>query len=201
MGAQPGGRWPRGDALTFFATPAALRAWLVEHHSDTSELWIGFYKKGAARVAMTYPEAVDEALCFGWIDGQKKAHDTVSYKLRFTPRKANSVWSKVNVGHAERLVREGRMTDAGLAAITTAKANGRWEAAYAGSRAITVPDDLQAWLDNHPDQAAFFASISAANRYAFLYRLATAVKPETRAKRFQVIVGMLTAGQVFHPKG
>ena len=185
---------------TYFADAAAFRAWLVAN-PDATELWIGFYKKGSRKAGMSYAEAIDEALCFGWIDGQKKSHDTDSYKLRFTPRKANSVWSKVNVGNADRLVRDGRMNAAGLAAIATAKANGRWESAYAGSKTIEVPPDLQTWLHAHPDGAAFFASINAANRYAFLYRLATAVKPETRAKRFQVIVGMLTARQVFHPAG
>ncbi len=184
---------------TFFPDAADFRRWLTS--TDATELWIGFFKKGSGKSGLTYAEAVDEALCFGWIDGQKQAHDSVSYKLRFTPRKVNSVWSKVNVGNAERLINEDRMTPAGLAAITAAKANGRWEAAYEGSRAITVPPDLQAWLDAHLEPARFFASISAANRYAFLYRLATAVKPATRTKRFEAIVGMLTAKQVFHPTG
>lgn len=184
---------------TYFPDAKTFRRWLAANAAAT-ELWIGFYKKGSGKTGLTYADAVDEALCFGWIDGLKKAHDAVSYKLRFTPRKANSVWSKINVANAERLIREGRMKEAGLAAVAVAKANGRWEAAYEGGRSITVPPDLQAWLDANPDGAAFFASIDAANRYAFLYRLATAARPETRAKRYDVIIRMLAAGKVFHPK-
>lgn len=184
---------------SFFATPAELHAWFVEHHTSATELWLGIAKKGSGRPSVTYAEALDEALCFGWIDGLKKSHDDTSFKQRFTPRKARSMWSQINVGHVARLVAEGRMTPAGQAQVDAAQRDGRWEAAYQGGAQSTVPADLQAILDAEPALATFFGGLDRANRYAVLYRLQTAGKPETRAKRLATIAAMLRERRVYHP--
>jgi uncharacterized protein YdeI (YjbR/CyaY-like superfamily) len=184
---------------TFFATPAELRAWLVEHHDSATELWLGIAKKGSGIPSVTYAEALDEALCFGWIDGLKKSHDDKHFKQRFTPRKARSLWSKINVAHVQRLVDAGRMMPAGQAQIDAAKRDGRWEAAYHGGAQSTVPADLQAILDAEPEVAAFFSSLDRANQYAILFRLQSATKPELRAKRLAVMAAMLREKRVFHP--
>ncbi len=184
---------------TYFATPAELRAWLTQHHATATELWLGIAKKGSGIASVTYAEALDEALCFGWIDGLKKAHDARHFKQRFTPRKARSLWSKINVAHVARLEAAGRMTPAGRAQVVAAQQDGRWDAAYHGGAAATVPEDLQAMLDAEPVVAAFFAGLDRANRYAILFRLQTATNATTRAKRLAVIVGMLRDGRVYHP--
>ncbi len=184
---------------TYFATPAELRAWLTQHHATATELWLGIAKKGSGIASVTYAEALDEALCFGWIDGLKKAHDARHFKQRFTPRKARSLWSKINVAHVARMEAAGRMTPAGRAQVVAAQQDGRWDAAYHGGAAATVPEDLQAMLDAEPGVAAFFAGLDRANRYAMLFRLQTATNATTRAKRLAVIVGMLRDGRVYHP--
>ena len=184
---------------TFFATAAAFRAWLSENHAIAQEVWVGFAKKGSGVPSVTYAEAVDEALCFGWIDGLKKTHDAIHFQQRFTPRRARSLWSRINVDHAQRLTRDGRMAPAGQAQIDAAKSDGRWAAAYDGGARSTVPADLQAVLDAEPEVAAFFAALNSANRYAILFRLQTATKAELRAKRLAVIVAMLRERRVFHP--
>ena len=184
---------------TYFATPADLRAWLGQNHATATELWLGIAKKGSGIASVTYAEALDEALCFGWIDGLKKAHDATHFKQRFTPRKGKSLWSRINVSHVERLMSQGRMTPAGLAQVEAAQRDGRWDAAYHGGAASTVPGDLQAILDAEPTVAAFFAGLDRANRYAVLFRLQTATKPETRAKRLAVIADMLRERRVYHP--
>jgi uncharacterized protein YdeI (YjbR/CyaY-like superfamily) len=185
--------------LTFFVDRDGFRAWLAGHGATTSELHLGYYRKGSGKPSITHAEAVEEALCFGWIDGIGHAIDAECYTVRFTPRKPKSKWSKKNVDTVERLEREGKMTDAGRAAVTAAQADGRWAAAYDGSRTITVPDDFAALLDAHPQAKAFFATLSAANRYAVLYRLHMATKPEARAKRLAEILTMLDEGRVYHP--
>lgn len=187
------------DCLSF-ASSVELRAWFAVHHASTRELWLAIAKKGAGIPSVTYAEALDEALCFGWVDGLKKSHDAQYFKQRFTPRKARSVWSQINIGHVARLTAAGRMTPAGVAQVTAAQHDGRWDAAYHGSAAATIPPDLQAALDADPAVAAFFGSLNAANRYAILFRLQTALKPETRQKRLAAIVAMLSSGQVFHPQ-
>lgn len=183
---------------TYFATPVEFRGWLAKHHDSETELWVGFYKKATGRPTISYAEAVDEALCYGWIDGLKHKHDELSYKLRFTPRKPKSLWSATNVANVERLVREGRMTPAGLAKVEAAKADGRWQAAYQGASTATIPDDLQQLLDANPKAKVFFGTLNATNRYVFLFRLMTAVKPATRAKRLQQTIELLNNGQVIH---
>lgn len=185
--------------LSFFATPAEFRVWLSQNHATVPELWVAIAKKGTGIASMTYAEALDEALCFGWIDGLKKNHDPSHFQQRFTPRKSRSLWSRTNVQHAERLVDEGRMMPSGHAQMEAAKRDGCWVAAYDGGARSTVPGDLQAALDVEPRVAAFFASLSGANRYAILFRLQTANKPELRNKRLAVILAMLREGRVFHP--
>jgi uncharacterized protein YdeI (YjbR/CyaY-like superfamily) len=178
---------------------AAWRAWLKEHHADSPGVWLLIARKGAAQGSVSYDEALDEALCFGWIDGQKGSHDDSAWRQKFTPRGPRSVWSKRNRARAEALIASGRMTPAGAAAVELAKADGRWAAAYDSPSTAAVPDDLQAELDAHPEAKAFFATLDAANRYAILWRLQTAKKPETRARRLAQFVGMLERHEVLHP--
>jgi uncharacterized protein YdeI (YjbR/CyaY-like superfamily) len=156
-------------------------------------------KKGAAIESVHYPEVLESALCFGWIDGRREALDGQYFLQRFTPRRARSRWSRINRDKAERLIADGRMRAAGLAEVQRAQADGRWDAAYAGQRSITIPEDLQRELDARPDAKAFFAELSSQNRYAILYRLHDAKRPETRARRLAQFVAMLEAGETLHP--
>lgn len=155
-------------------------------------------KAGADDVSLTYAQAVEAALCYGWIDGQKKAFDEQYWLQRFTPRRTRSLWSKVNRNKAEALIQSGRMQRSGQAEIDRAKADGRWEAAYDGARTAAVPADLQAALDAKPKAGAFFATLDGANRYAVLWRVQTAKKPETRARRIETLVSMLARGEKIH---
>lgn len=184
--------------LLDFASKAELEAWMEEHHAASDGIWIRFAKKGSGVASVTYAEAVEVSLCFGWIDGQAKRIDDARYQQRFTPRRARSPWSKVNVAKATALIESGAMRPAGLAEVERAKADGRWEAAYEPPSRMTVPDDLQAELDRDPEAAAFFASLSSANRYAILWRLHDAKRPETRARRLEKFVGMLRRGETLH---
>lgn len=147
---------------------------------------------------MSYPEALDVALCYGWIDGQKKALDELHWLQRFTPRRARSLWSKANREKAEALIRSGRMQPAGMAEIARAQGDGRWDAAYEGARTAVVPPDLQAALDARPKARSFFAQLDAANRYAVLWRVRTARRAETRARRIEGLVEMLARGEKIH---
>ncbi|MDQ3083035.1 MAG: YdeI/OmpD-associated family protein, partial [Gemmatimonadota bacterium] len=147
----------------------------------------------------SFTEALDVALCYGWIDGQRRSFDEESFFQRFTPRRKKSIWSKINRAKAADLIKCGRMRPAGLAAIEAAKADGRWDAAYDSGRTAEVPEDLQAELDANPDAKAFFATVSSQNRYAILFRVQTAKKPETRAKRIKQFVGMLARKETLHP--
>jgi uncharacterized protein YdeI (YjbR/CyaY-like superfamily) len=156
-------------------------------------------KKGAAVASVRYPEVLDSALCYGWIDGRREALDERYFLQRFTPRRPRGRWSWINREKAERLIAEGRMRPAGLAEVQRAKTDGRWEAAYAGQKSATVPEDLQRELDARPQAQAFFAKLSSQNRYAILYRLGDAKRPETRARRLAQFVGMLEAGETIHP--
>jgi uncharacterized protein YdeI (YjbR/CyaY-like superfamily) len=148
---------------------------------------------------VTYAEALDVALCFGWIDGQKRGHDAESFLQKFTPRQKRSLWSKRNREHVERLIAAGEMHPAGLAAVAAAKGDGRWDRAYDSPSTATVPDDLRAALDRHPEASAFFETLTSADRYAILYRIQTAVRPETRARRIAEFVAMLRRGETLHP--
>ena len=182
-----------------FASAADLEAWLEAHHAAEDELWIEFAKKGSGVPSVTYAEAVDLSLCFGWIDGLvRRSEEEGFYRQRFTPRRARSKWSQINVGKVERLIAEGRMRPAGLAEVERAKADGRWDDAYAAPSKITVPDDLRAALDARPEAAAFFATLGGSKRYAVLYRIHDAKRPETRARRIAQFVDMLARGETLH---
>lgn len=180
---------------------AAWRAWLQEHHGDHNGVWLTLAKKGATEpTSPTYDEALEEALCHGWIDGQVRAGDERSYWQRFTPRRARSAWSKRNTAIAERLISEGRMHEAGLAAIERAKDDGRWEAAYAGAASIELPPDLALALAENPVAREMFENLSGQNRYAVLYRIETAKRAETRRRRIEQFVSMLEQGQTIYPQ-
>jgi uncharacterized protein YdeI (YjbR/CyaY-like superfamily) len=171
--------------LLTFAAAAELEAWLDEHHQDSQGIWLSFAKKDTGVDSVTYQEAVELGLCFGWIDGQARRVDEVYYAVRYTPRRPRSVWSKRNVGLVAELSEAGRMRPAGLAQVAAAQADGRWDAAYDGSTYMTVPQDLQVALDAHPALAAAFAALNKSERYSILYGLQTAVRPQTRANRLQ----------------
>ena len=156
-------------------------------------------KKDADIESVRYPEVLESALCFGWIDAQRQALDRHYFLQRFTPRRRRSKWSRINRETAERLIAQGRMRPTGLTKVERAKTDGRWEAAYTGQRQSAVPDDLQRELDERPKAKAFFAQLSSQNRYAILYRLQDAKRPETRARRLAKFVAMLEAGETIHP--
>jgi uncharacterized protein YdeI (YjbR/CyaY-like superfamily) len=182
-----------------FPTAAAWRAWLTDHHASASGLWLKIAKKDAAQCTPSYAEALDEALCFGWIDAQTRGLDDNYWLKRFTPRKRGSRWSKINTQKAEALIAAGRMHPAGLAEVQCAKADGQWDAAYAGPRSITVPDDLAAALAANPVAAEFFSTLNSINRYAILYRIGTVKRPETRARKIAQYVEMLADHKMLHP--
>ncbi len=182
-----------------FASPQDWEAWLDAHHAETAGVWLKLAKRDAGVLTVTYAEALEVALCYGWIDGQKASFDEQFWLQKFTPRRAKSIWSQVNCAKATALIEAGRMQAAGLRQVEAAKGDGRWDAAYAGSRTIEVPADFQAELEAHPAAQAFFAGLNSANRYAFLWRIHTAKKPETRAARIAQFIEMLTQGQKLHP--
>jgi uncharacterized protein YdeI (YjbR/CyaY-like superfamily) len=182
-----------------FASQAEWEQWLHENHSGSEGVWIVMARKEAGIDSVRYPEVLESALCFGWIDGRREALDERRFLQRFTPRRPRSRWSRINREKAERLIADGRMRAAGLAEVQRAIADGRWEAAYEGQRSSTVPDDLQRELDARPKAKAFFAELSGQNRYAILYRLHDAKRPETRARRLAKFVAMLEAGETIHP--
>ena len=185
--------------IVLFADRSAFRAWLRAHHASQPGLWLRIAKAASPLQSVTYAEALDVALCFGWIDGQKRSHDAESFLQKFTPRQKRSPWSKRNREHVERLIATGEMHPAGLAAVAAAKADGRWNRAYDSPGTASVPDDFQAALDKHPAAKAFFQTLTSANRYAILYRIQTAVKPETRARRIAEFIAMLKLREVVHP--
>ena len=181
-----------------FATPTELSDWLSKHHGSSSELWVRIYKAGSGKPSVTWSECVVEAIAFGWIDGQKHPLDAESFLQRLTPRKPRSNWSSRNCEHATRLNLEGRMTPAGLAHVEAAKADGRWENAYAGSAGMTIPQDFLDALETVPAAKAFFQTLDRKNLYPIYYRLQTAKRPETRAKRTAQILAQLERGERFH---
>jgi uncharacterized protein YdeI (YjbR/CyaY-like superfamily) len=182
-----------------FASAAEWEAWLEDNHAVSDGVWIKMAKKGSGLESVRYPEVLESALCFGWIDGRREALDERYFLQRYTPRRSRSKWSVINRAKAEWLIREGRMRPAGLAEVERAKADGRWDAAYEGQRRSVVPEDLQRELDARPAAKAAFASLNSQNRYAILYRLQDAKKPETRARRLAQFVAMLEAGDKLHP--
>jgi len=183
--------------VRLFSGPAELEGWLEENH-DSEGVWLKIAKKGALEPSVTYAEALEVALCFGWIDSQKRGFDETHFLQRFTPRRPRGRWSKINREKAEALIEAGRMRPAGLAQVEAAKEDGRWEAAYEGQGAAKVPADLQRELDGNEAAARFFASLDGANRYAILYRLDEAKKPETRQRRLRKFVAMLGRGEKIH---
>jgi uncharacterized protein YdeI (YjbR/CyaY-like superfamily) len=189
------------DRLPQLAFPSAAEweEWLERGHAASDGVWVKIGKKGAGIESVRYPEVLESALCFGWIDGRREALDERYFLQRFTPRRPRSKWSRINRQTAERLIAAGRMRPAGMAEVERAKADGRWEAAYESQRRMTVPADLQRELDVRPRAKAFFAALDSQNRYAILYRLQDAAKPETRARRLARFVAMLEAGETIYP--
>jgi len=181
-----------------FKTPAAWEKWLSSNHKKSAGIWMQIAKKDSGLSSPTYQEALDVALCYGWIDGQKRPFDDRTWLQRFTPRGPRSVWSKVNTGKVESLIKAGRMQPAGLAAVEAAKASGRWESAYQSWGTADIPPDLQAALDAKPNAKAFFETLRGANRYAIIYRVQTAKKPETRTRRISQFVEMLERHETLH---
>ena len=180
---------------------AAWRKWLERHHAEPDGVWLVLAKKGTTKPTnLSYEDALEVALCFGWIDGQTSRRDEATYKQRLTPRRRRSAWSKRNTDKAERLLAEGQMHSAGLAEMERAKADGRWEAAYGGSAEIEVPDDLAAALAAEPAAQAMFEALTSQNRYAILYRLAAAKRADTRARRLEQFVAMLARGETLYPQ-
>jgi uncharacterized protein YdeI (YjbR/CyaY-like superfamily) len=184
--------------ILLFAGPAELEAWLEDHHGGSEGAWLKIAKKGAPEPSVTYAEALELALCFGWIDSQKRGHDETHFLQRFTPRRPRGRWSKINREKAEALIAAGAVRPAGMAEIEAARADGRWEAAYEGQRTAKVPGDLRAALEANPKAAEFFATLDGANRYAIIYRLEDAKKPETRERRLGKFIAMLERGDKIH---
>ena len=187
-----------GLPIASFADQIALEDWLAERPSDSDGAWVRFPKKSSSTVSVTKAQAIDSALCFGWIDGQLDKYDAESWLVRFTPRRPRSKWSKVNRKRALELISAGRMQPSGQLEIDKAKADGRWEAAYASASKAEIPPDLQNALDANPKAAAFFATLKGANRYAILYRIGAVKKAETRARKIGDFIGMLERGETVH---
>jgi uncharacterized protein YdeI (YjbR/CyaY-like superfamily) len=180
---------------------AAWAAWLARRHTTSDGVWLALAKRGGhPPTRLRYQEALEEALCYGWIDGQVRRRDADSYRQRFTPRRKRSAWSRRNVDLAERLIAEGRMKPTGYAAVDQARSDGRWQAAYAGSATIEVPNDLAEALAAEPKAAAMFSLLTRQNRYAILYRLDTAKRSDTRSRRLATFVEMLARGETIYPQ-
>jgi uncharacterized protein YdeI (YjbR/CyaY-like superfamily) len=178
------------------------RTWLSDQHSTSTGVWLVLAKKGTTHpTALVYDEALVEAICFGWIDGQLARRDEMTFRRRFSPRGAQSPWSKRNVALAERLATSGRMHRSGKDQVRRAKEDGRWEAAYAGQADAQVPEDLADALTANPRAGEMFGTLTSANRYSILYRISTAKKDETRARRIEQFVEMLARGETIHPQG
>src|SRR6184192_3961492 len=182
-----------------FASAAEWERWLGKNHRDCDGVWIKMAKRASGVDGVRYPEVLESALCYGWIDARREALDERFFLQRFTPRRARSRWSRINREKAEQLIEAGRMRPAGLAEVERARADGRWEAAYEGQRTADVPDDLRRELDARPKAREFFETLSSQNRYAILYRLQDAKRPETRARRLEKFVAMLEAGETIYP--
>jgi uncharacterized protein YdeI (YjbR/CyaY-like superfamily) len=182
-----------------FKTEKAFRQWLTKNHAGSDGIWLRFFKKASEIKSLTYAEALDHALCYGWIDGQRKPFDELSWIHRFTPRRPQSGWSKTNTDHVERLIKAGLMTAAGLREVEAAKKDGRWERAYPSSKNAVPPEDFLNELGKNKKAKAFFESLNRANVYSIIYRLHTAKKPETREKRMKAILAMMAEGKKLQP--
>lgn len=188
---------PPGEVVQF-ASAAEFERWLETNHDGHPGIWLKLAKKGAGQPSLSYAQALDVALCFGWIDGQKAAHADRHWLQRFTPRSSKSRWSQTNRDKAQQLITAGRMQPAGLAEIERARADGRWQAAYAGQRNATVPDDLRDAFNHDPQAAEAFNQLDAHNRYAIIWRINDAKRPETRARRIAKYLDMLRRGERIH---
>jgi uncharacterized protein YdeI (YjbR/CyaY-like superfamily) len=188
----------QGLPIAAFGSRQDWERWLEQHHAGSAGVWLKIAKKGSGRGTILYPEALESALCYGWIDGQKASYDEEFWLQKFTPRRARSRWSRINREKAAELVDQRRMKPAGLVEVERARADGRWAAAYEGQSRATVPEDLQRELDRNPDAKAFFEALDSANRYAILYRIGDAKRPETRARRIERYVAMLAERRKLH---
>jgi uncharacterized protein YdeI (YjbR/CyaY-like superfamily) len=180
------------------ASSEEFRAWLQDNYIHSDGVWLRVYKKDSGIATVTYAQALDQALCFGWIDGQKKPYDDLSWLTRFTPRRPKGGWSKINTQHAARLIKSGEMTAAGMKEINAAKADGRWKSAYDSFGKAAVPDDFLKELGRNKKAKAFFETLNKTNLYSIVYRLQTVKKPETRERWKQRIIQMLERGEKFH---
>jgi uncharacterized protein YdeI (YjbR/CyaY-like superfamily) len=185
----------KDQPILLFASADAWDVWLAEHHADSNGVWVKLAKKGSGIASIKHLDALDVALCHGWIDGQGSVYDDDFWLVRFSPRTARSRWSRVNQGKVAVLIKAGRMRPAGLAAIEAAKADGRWDAAHESQATSTVPDDLQQALDENPQAASVFATLNKGNRFAILLQVGAAKKPETRAARIAKFVAKLSDGE------
>jgi uncharacterized protein YdeI (YjbR/CyaY-like superfamily) len=195
MGKLPSRAMP---GLRSFPSSKELRAWMAKEHARARGLLLRIYKKDSGVSSVTYAEALDQALCFGWIDGQKLPFDANSWVQKFTPRRAKSGWSRINVAHVDRLIQEGQMTPAGLKKVEAAKADGRWATAYDSSANATVPPEFAKELARNAKAKQFYATLNKANLYSIAYRLQTAKRSETKIKRIRLIIDMLARGEKFH---
>ncbi len=180
-----------------FKTTTAFETWLAKNHDSTNGLWLRIFKKDSGKKTISYAEALDVALCYGWIDGQKQAYDEQAWLQKFCPRRPKSIWSKINIGHVERLIKEDRMRPAGLKAIEKAKADGRWDKAYDSSSKMTIPEDFLKELSKNKKAEAFFKGLNKTNLFSIGFRLQTAKKQETREKRMKEIIEKLAKGEKF----
>jgi uncharacterized protein YdeI (YjbR/CyaY-like superfamily) len=178
----------------------ALRAWLLVHHETSPGVWLALTRQGGTVTSLTWQQAVDEALCVGWIDGQARARDSETSSIRFTPRRARSMWSQRNVGHVARLEAEGRMLPAGQQAVQAAKSDGRWAAAYAAQAEAEVPADLAAAIASDPAAQAMFDVLTRTNRFALIHRLGAVKRPATRERKIGEFVAMLARQETPHPQ-
>jgi uncharacterized protein YdeI (YjbR/CyaY-like superfamily) len=188
------------DHVREFVDARAFENWLAGHHDKADELWIKIHKVASGRPSITPKEAIDVALCWGWIDGIRKSLDAVSYLQRYTPRRPKSVWSKINVDNVARLIAEGRMTEHGLREVEAAKRDGRWQRAYAGSRELALPDDLVAAIEADPAASATLGKLTAQNRYALAFRLHNLKSAAARARKIGEFVAMLREGKTIYPQ-
>jgi len=186
--------------VLFFESPQAWDAWLADNHERSSGVRVKIAKKGSGVESVAYPEVLDIAISYGWIDGVRNAHDETYFLQRFCPRGARSKWSKINRDKATRMIESGEMKPAGMRQVELAQADGRWDAAYDSHRTATVPDDLQEALDANPKAREFFGTLNSQNRYSVLYRVQDAKKPETRARRIAKFVDMLARGETLYPQ-
>ena len=188
-----------GLSIMSFETQQDWERWLTEHHTDTVGIWLKVAKKETGIPSVNYSEALDSALCYGWIDGQKASFDDQYWLQKFTPRRPKSIWSKVNCDKATALIAEGRMQPEGIRQVELAKADGRWESAYESQSKITIPADFQSELDKNQKAKDFFSTLDSINRYAILFRIHSAKKPATRSARINKFIEMLSNNQKIYP--